>query len=75
MLAFQATFLGSSKLEDPPMQFQSFAGFVNQIPSNSKIELVPSLRAAPPSKPSLLRWGFLNPSSKPSSSKVLHDLP
>ena len=57
------------------MQFQSFVGFINQIPSNSKIESVSSLRPAPASKPSLLRWGFLNPSSKPSSSKVPHDMP
>jgi hypothetical protein len=56
-------------LSDPPVQFQSFVWFVNQIPSNLKIKLVSSLGAAPASKPSLLRRGFLNP------SKVPHDLP
>ena len=59
----------------PPVQFQSFVGSVNQILGNSKIESVSSLGATLASKPSLLRKAFLNPSLKPSSSKVPHDLP
>jgi hypothetical protein len=60
---------------DPLVQFHSFVGFVNQIPGISKIELGSSLGAAPPtSMPSLLWQGFLNPSLKPSSSNVTHDL-
>ena len=63
-------------LSDPLVQFHSFVGFVNHILGISKIESGSSLGAAPPaSMPSLLWQGFLNPSLKPSSFDVTHDLP